>query len=45
MARLPVHRSIAAGGGYTINAWKYVFDDVAKETVRVMKEQLLIPKG
>lgn len=45
IAKLPVERSIAAGGAYTIKAWKYVFEDVAKETVRVMKEQLITPKG
>jgi hypothetical protein len=28
-AKIPVERSIAAGGGYTIGAWKYVFDEVA----------------
>lgn len=41
LARIPVTRSIAAGGGYTIGAWKYVFKDVAKETVKVIKEQIL----
>jgi hypothetical protein len=45
IARIPVERSIAAGGGYTINAWKYVFDEVAKETSRVIKAQLLAPKN
>jgi len=45
VARIPVHRSIAAGGGYTIDAWKYVFEDVAKETVKVIKTQLVVPKG
>lgn len=41
MAKIPVNRSIAAGGGYTIGAWKTVFDDVAQEIVKVLKEQLL----
>lgn len=45
IARIPVQRSIAAGGGYTIDAWKYVFDDVARETVRVIKTQLMVSKG
>lgn len=44
VARIPVERSIAAGGGYTIKAYKYVFDDVAKELVRVIKERLLMIK-
>lgn len=42
--RIPVERSIAAGGGYTINAFKYVFEEVAKETTRVIKTQLLVPR-
>lgn len=44
VARIPVERSIAAGGGYTINAFKYVFEEVAKETTRVIKTQLLVPR-
>lgn len=44
VARIPVERSIAAGGGYTINAWKYVFEEVAKETASVIKTQLLVPQ-
>ena len=43
VARIPVERSIAAGGGYTINAFKYVFEEVAKETTNVIKTQLLVP--
>lgn len=45
IARIPVQRSIAAGGGYTIDAWKYVFNDVAQETVKVIKTQLMVPKS
>lgn len=41
IAKLPVDRLIAAGGGYTIGAWKYVFDDVAQEIVKLIKKQLL----
>jgi hypothetical protein len=37
LATVPVERSIAAGGGYTIGAWMYVFDDVAEATVDVLK--------
>lgn len=44
IARIPVERSIAIGGGYTINAWKYVFEDVARELSRVIKEDLLLLK-
>jgi len=40
LAKIPVERSIAAGGGYTIGAWKYVFDDVAKEIVIVLKKDM-----
>lgn len=43
IARIPVERSIAFGGGFTIGAYKYVFDEVAKETVRVMKSKLIHP--
>ncbi|MDR3154537.1 MAG: DUF4410 domain-containing protein [Deltaproteobacteria bacterium] len=35
-ARIPVERSIAMGGGFTIGAWKYVFDEVANELVGVL---------
>jgi hypothetical protein len=31
VAEIPVERSSAAGGGYTIRAYKYVFEDVANE--------------
>ena len=31
-----VTRSVGAGGGYTIGAWKKVFDDVAEELVNEM---------
>jgi hypothetical protein len=33
-----VERSIAAGGGYTVGAYKYVFDEVAKAIVDYLKE-------
>jgi hypothetical protein len=29
-AKIPVERSIGFGGGYTIGAWRYVFDEVAE---------------
>jgi hypothetical protein len=35
-ARIPVDRSIAAGGGYTIGAWKYVFTDVSNAIVELL---------
>lgn len=38
MASIPVSRSIAAGGGFTIGAWEYVFEDVAKEIVSVLRD-------
>lgn len=41
VAKIPVERSIAAGGGYTIGAWKYVFEDVSKEIVNLLKEHFL----
>ena len=38
IARIPVERSIAAGGGFTIGAWKYAFDEVAAELVLVLTD-------
>jgi hypothetical protein len=35
-ATIPVSRSIGFGGAFTIGAWKYVFDDVAKEIVSIV---------
>lgn len=40
IATIPVERSIAAGGGYTIGAWKYVFKEVAQEIVAVLKKEI-----
>ena len=37
-ARIPVDRMIAAGGGFTIGAWKYAFGEVATELVQVLKD-------
>ena len=37
-ANIPVERSIAAGGGFTIGAWKYVFDEVAAEIVKIITD-------
>jgi hypothetical protein len=36
IAKIPVERSIAAGGGYTIGAFKYVFDEVAMAIVDLL---------
>lgn len=41
LAKIPVERMIAAGGGYTIGAWKYVFTDVAEAVVGAMKKHFL----
>jgi len=38
LARIPVDRTIAAGGAFTIGAWKYAFDEVATELVEVLKD-------
>jgi hypothetical protein len=35
-ALIPVERSIAAGGGFTIGAWKYVFVETAEAIVDVL---------
>ena len=36
-AKIPVERHISAGGGYTIGAYKYIFEDVAQEIAAVIK--------
>lgn len=36
VATIPVERSIGFGGAYTVGAWRYVFDDVAREIVRLL---------
>lgn len=41
VATLPVTRTIAAGGGYTMGAWREVFQEVAEEIVNVLKEKML----
>ena len=37
---IEVSRSIAAGGGYTIGAWHYIFSDVAKALVKEIKGKM-----
>jgi hypothetical protein len=37
-ARISVSRNIGAGGGYTVGAWKYVFDEVAEEIVDALTD-------
>lgn len=32
-------RNITAGGGYTIGAWKYVYDDIAADLISDLKKQ------
>ena len=39
-ATIPVERVIAAGGGYTIGAWKYVFEDVSKAIVELLEKNV-----
>lgn len=36
IADIPVEKYIDAGGGFTIGAYKYIFDDVAKEIVVIL---------
>lgn len=40
VASIDVSRNISAGGGYTIGAYKYVFEDVAKEIVKLIKSKM-----
>lgn len=46
VAVIPVNRTVAAGGGFTIGAWRECFNDVATEIVKVLKREmgLLPPK-
>ena len=37
VAKIPVERHISAGGGFTIGAYKYIFEDVAQEIAAVIK--------
>ena len=37
VAKIPVERHISAGGGYTIGAYKYIFEEVAQEIAAVIK--------
>lgn len=41
IANIPINRSIAAGGGYTIGAWEYVFTDVAERLVQDLEKNVL----
>ncbi len=38
IATIPVERYVGFGGGFTVGAWKKVFNDVAKEIVKILKE-------
>jgi hypothetical protein len=38
-ANIPVERYIGMGGGYTVGAWKYVFDEVAAAIVDSLAKQ------
>ncbi|NCC04674.1 MAG: DUF4410 domain-containing protein [Proteobacteria bacterium] len=40
-ANIPIDRSVAAGGGYTIGAWEYVFVDVSERLVKDLKKNVL----
>jgi hypothetical protein len=43
VAKIPVERHISAGGGFTIGADKYIFEDVAKAIVTVIKNPAKAP--
>lgn len=40
IAVIPAERSVAAGGGFTIGAWKSCFRDVAKEIVKQLQREM-----
>lgn len=39
LGTVDAHRTVSAGGGYTIGAWKTIFRDVAKDIVTELKEK------
>lgn len=40
LAVIPVNRTVAAGGAFTIGAWRECFQEVAKEIVKVLKREM-----
>jgi uncharacterized protein YceK len=42
VADIDATREIASGGGFTIGAWEYIFNDVAKDIVLEMSESPLV---
>ena len=40
VAVIPVNRTVAAGGGFTIGAWRECFGEVATEIVKVLKREM-----
>lgn len=43
VATIPVNRMIAAGGAFTVGAWKECFQEVAEEIVKVLKREMKTP--
>jgi len=39
LAKIPINRYIAWGGGYTIGAWKYIFNLTAKALVETLQNE------
>jgi hypothetical protein len=39
LATIPVNSYVAAGGGYTIGAWKYVFSNVAEVLIKTLQNE------
>lgn len=45
VATIPVNRTVAAGGAFTIGAWRECFNEVAEEIVKILKQEMgLLPK-
>ena len=42
VGEMKISRNIAAGGGYTIGAWEYVFTDVAKAIIEELKKRIVV---
>jgi len=38
LAKIPVDRHISAGGGFTVGAYKYIFEEVAQEIAAIIKD-------
>ena len=40
IASIPINRTVAAGGAFTIGAWQQCFQEVAEELIKVLKREM-----